>query len=302
MDISFESVIERDIDFLLMRRFSESDEAFINLFLQEIDLNWNESFSMEFVAHSVMTSDGESDVEIIINSGNERIALLIEDKINAVAQPEQSKRYEVRAKKALEEGRFDKYHIFIVAPQKYLSSNQEAANYDHQISYESMQAVLKDEFEKSLLKKALDESRRGYVPIEDRQVTAFWNAIYDYADEHFPGIFRIYGKRGESRGSNAHWVNIDSGRGTAIRIKADRGYVDLEISGYADKMNRFLKANQELIDRKKLYIRLASKSLAIREYINVIDFSRDFSEQVDDVEDAFCKAKELQDLIKELKF
>ena len=47
---------------------------------------------------------------------------------------------------------------------------------------------------------------------------------------------------------------------------------------------------------------MASKSLAIREYIKSIDFTSDFDEQITLVENAFVKAKKLQDLVKDLKF
>ena len=60
--------------------------------------------------------------------------------------------------------------------------------------------------------------------------------------------------------------------------------------------------NQELLDSRRLYLRMASKSLAIRKYIDCIDFTKGFDEQIPLVENAFIKAKELQDLVKELKF
>ena len=76
----------------------------------------------------------------------------------------------------------------------------------------------------------------------------------------------------------------------------------MEISGYAEKFQKFSKDNQMLLDKKRLYVRAASKSLAIRKYIEPFDFTKSFSEQIDFVEDAFRKAKELQDLVKDLKF
>ena len=75
----------------------------------------------------------------------------------------------------------------------------------------------------------------------------------------------------------------------------------MELSGYAEKFMEFSKANQEILDKKRLYVRIATKSLAIRKYIETIDFRGSFSEQMDKLEDAFGKAKELQDLIKFLK-
>ncbi len=302
MDILFENIIERDIDLLIMRHFSLANQNVINLFAKKAGIIINEGFVIDSVAHSVTTSDGETDIEIIIWDNNEKIAFIIENKINAVAQPNQARRYEIRAEKAVKEGRYSKYYIFIIAPQKYLDNNKEASKYKNQISYEQIRDVILDHIDIAMIDKALDESKHGYVPIEDRRVTDFWNSIYEFAEDRYPGVFRIWGKKGESRGANATWINISSGNGTTIVIKADRGYVDLEVAGYADKFQKFSKDNQQIIDNRKLYVRTATKSLAIRKYIDIIDFTASFNEQLDKIEDAFEKAKELQDLIVWLKF
>ncbi len=300
MDILFETILERDMDMLLMRQFSENNKGFIDLFIKKTGKETE--YSVSSVSHSVMTSDGETDVEAILEVDGRKIAFLIEDKIDAVAQPEQAKRYEIRALKGRENGRYDNFIIFIVAPQKYLEGNQEARKYTNQISYEDIRNTLISEFDLAVIDKALDESKRGYVPIEDRHVTTFWTKLYDYMDERYPDTFKIRGKRGEARGAGATWITISCGHGATINIKADRGYVDLEIAGYADKFQEFSKANQSLLDSKRLYLRMASKSLAIRKYIDTIDFNGDFDDQIDAIEDAFYKAKELQDLIIDLKF
>ncbi len=302
MNIIFENVFERDIDLLIMRRFAMKDVSFIRLFSKRAEIDIDSESAILSVSHSVMTNDGETDVEIIFSDGDEKIAFLIEDKIDAVAQPEQEKRYEIRAKKAIEQGLYNKYYIFIVAPQKYLNNNQEAEKYAYQVSYEEIREVLSDEFEKALINKALDESKRGYVPVEDRRVTDFWNQLYDFVENNYPDTFNMQGHKGDVKGSRAIWATMNSGHGTSIVIKADRGFVDLEIPGYADRFVEFSKANKDIIDKKRLYIRTASKSLSVRKYTEIIDFKGDFSAQTDKLEDAFNKAKELQDLIKCLKF
>ena len=282
-----------------MRQFIKKNDAFVSLFLEKSNLN--NSYSILKVENSIMTNDGETDVEAILSIGGKKVAFLIEDKIDAVAQPEQSKRYEIRAKKAKDTGEFDEYYIFIVAPQKYLDGNKEAAKYSYNLSYEDLRNTLYDEYDIAVIDCAIDESKKGYIPIEDRNVTQFWDKMFDYIDKRFPDIFTFYSKKGDIHGSNACWVSIKSGKGTKIVIKSDRGYVDLEIAGYTEKFQEFSKANQELLDSKRLYLRMASKSLAIRKYIDCIDFTMDFDEQIPLVEMAFVKAKELQDLVKDLK-
>lgn len=164
-------------------------------FLEKVGLKWTDNWSVRSISHSVMTNDGETDVEVVLYDDKKKIALLIEDKIDAVAQPEQQLRYEKRAKKDIEAGKYDECHIFIVAPQKYLEGNKEAGKYANNLSYESIREVLFDDYEKALIDKALDESKHGYVPIEDRKVTEYWDALYNYIDEQFPDTFIIHGKR-----------------------------------------------------------------------------------------------------------
>ena len=198
MKIVFENVLERDFDFLIMNRFAKKDVSFIELFLNKAGLIW-EGCSIDSISHSVTTNDGETDVEIILNSGGSKVGILIEDKIDAVAQPEQSSRYIIRANKAVEEGKYSSYYIFIVAPLKYLEGNKEAGKYQFKVSYEEILGVTAEGFEKAIVEKALDESKHGYVPVEDRNVTEFWNHIYDFVEEYYPDIFFIQGRRGESR-------------------------------------------------------------------------------------------------------
>ena len=261
MDIKFDNIYERDMDMLLMRQFIKNNDAFISLFMKKSNLEDN--YSVLKVENSVMTNDGETDVEAILSIGGKRIAFLIEDKIDAIAQPDQARRYEIRAEKAKTSGEFDEYFIFIVAPQKYLDGNKEAANYAYRLSYEDIRNTLSDEFDIAAIDCALAESKKGYVPIEDRNVTRFWNKMLDYVDERFPDTFTFYSKKGDIHGSSAWWVSIKSGKGTKIVIKSDRGYVDLEIAGYTERFQEFSKANQELLDSKRLFLRMASKSLAI---------------------------------------
>lgn len=133
MEVFFESVLERDIDLLIMHRFSVLDSTFIGLFSEQAGIRWNTDYHIESISHSVMTNDGESDIEIIIDDGKGRTAFLIENKIDAIAQPEQFNRYMVRANKAVEQGRYTDYKVFIVAPEKYLAGNKEASLYPYHV-------------------------------------------------------------------------------------------------------------------------------------------------------------------------
>ena len=305
MTIQFEGVYERDMDLLFMRKIA-NDEGFVRHFFlnaeQLVAKGYNkETFVVEKIAHSVMTEDGESDIEAILSLCGRKVALLIEDKIDAVAMPEQAARYSIRGTKAVERGDYDEFYVFIVAPQDYLRSNAEAKKYDHRISYEDIQTSLTDEYEKALFQHALSDANNVRLP-RNSVVTAFWDQLYDFLDERYNGVFQVHGHRGlERSGQAGQWISMICAKPYGIQIKSDRGYVDLEISGYADKFARFSADNKALIDEKRLYVRAATKSLAIRKYVETIDFTQPFETQIPALTIAFDAAKELQDLIPKLK-
>lgn len=305
MNIQFDSVYERDMDLLFMRKLAE-DEAFVRQFflsgkeLTEQGYDGAE-FSVEKVSHSVMTEDGESDIEAVLSIGGKRVALLIEDKIDAVAMPEQASRYSLRGEKAVKRGYYDEFYVFIIAPKAYLAGNAEAKKYAHSISYEDILDSLVDEYEKAIINHALSDANNVRLP-RDAVVTAFWDELYDYLNENYYDVFRVHGHKGlERSGQAGQWISISCNKPYSIQIKSDRGYVDLEIGGYAEKFAQFSNANRSLIDEKQLYIRAASKSLAIRKYVNTIDFTQPFDSQKPALKIAFDAAKELQDLITKLK-
>jgi len=303
--IKFENVYERDMDLFLMKKISTDRDFVINFFLRQGQLaakGYDKTdFTVEKVSHSVRAADGESDIEAVLFVEGKKVALLIEDKIDAPPMPEQAKRYSLRGQKAIERGEFEEFYVFIIAPENYLKSNAEAKKYDHCISYEEIQMSLEDVFEKALIKHALSEANNVRLP-RDARVTAFWDMLYDFLDEKYPGIFQVHGHRGlERSGQAGQWITMTCAKPYSIQIKSDRGYVDLEIGGHAEHFLWFSKNNSALIDQKRLYIRTAGKSLAIRMYTNQIDFTQPFETQIPSLTVAFDAAKELQDLIPKLK-
>ena len=94
MDYQFGAVYERDMDMLFMRKLAYDKDFVRRFFLSGEKLKEKgydkAEFSVEKVAHSVMTDDGESDLEAVLSVERKRIALLIEDKIDAPARPEQA--------------------------------------------------------------------------------------------------------------------------------------------------------------------------------------------------------------------
>ena len=135
-----------NMDLLFMRKIAGDKDFVRNLFLkgeQTAAKGYDRAdFSVEKVTHSVMTEDGESDVEAVLSIEGKKIALLIEDKIDAIAMQEQAARYTIRGEKAVQRGEYDEFYVFIIAPENYLNSNSEAKKYAHRIPYQEVLRVL----------------------------------------------------------------------------------------------------------------------------------------------------------------
>ena len=112
---SFPQIEERDLDMLFIRSFG-SCPGFSELFLKP--LGWSGAVVTQ-VFHSVMDPQfGESDIVVLLEKDGHRYALLIENKVNAEAMPEQCLRYHKRGEQGMAQGEYQEYAVFMTAPQK----------------------------------------------------------------------------------------------------------------------------------------------------------------------------------------
>ena len=156
----FSDVSEHDMDMLFMEEFICSNE-FRNLFTNQVGFSNARILS----AHSSKRDPlyGESDITVILESAGERIGLLIEDKIDAIAMPEQATRYFLRGDKGIKSGEYGQFFVFIVAPRKYLIENSEAHKYPNKIEYETVLAYFeqlndpRSEFKIQQIRKAIEK-------------------------------------------------------------------------------------------------------------------------------------------------
>ena len=94
------SLQERDIDLLLIEQLHVC-RPFADWLTGRLSLS---GAVVETARHSVHREHGETDVLVIVRIGDERVAVMIEDKIGAPMQPDQCGRYHLRGKKLCEEG------------------------------------------------------------------------------------------------------------------------------------------------------------------------------------------------------
>ena len=88
---------------------------------------------------SVIDMGRESDLVLLVAQPNgDRHAVMIEDKIAADAQPEQSLGYRKRGKEGIKRGDWQGFTTCIVAPHRYLAAGPDVPGYDRTISIESI--------------------------------------------------------------------------------------------------------------------------------------------------------------------
>ena len=288
-----EKVYERDIDLLMAQSFI-NDLLFKDIFLNLLNLK---DYKLISVEHSYSDNDGESDLTVILEKDNHKIGLLIEDKIDAIAMPNQYKRYNNRGSKGIQNNLYDKYYIFMIAPQDYLTNNLEAQKYPYKISYEQLQSYFKDNnsYGYKLLESALIRKKKGYSVIEDKEVTEFWKNYYKYVKENYPKL-KMYGVKGP-RGANAIWpAFLTPIKGIKIQHKSNMGNLDLEFTRIGNLYYEFGNIVNNSLDEDMSIVR-TGKSLSIRLEIPIVDFKKDFYDQIDDLKIVYDKSMRLYDLL-----
>lgn len=194
MEFRFNGISERDMDLLFLEEFAINRD-FLNLFLRKVQsIDFTSSVIISEEVSFVDTALGESDLTIVLENKGRRIALLIEDKINAIAQPRQYERYVERGRKGINENLYDAFYIFLIAPTDYIEGNDSAAKYPHKVTYEECQALfaacddLRSNLKYRQISEAIKQGHRPYTKIVDGTSTLFWEHYVLYMQEHYPHI------------------------------------------------------------------------------------------------------------------
>jgi hypothetical protein len=237
---------------------------------------------------------GESDLITIYDNG---LALLIENKIDAIAQPEQGMRYKARGAKGIEKGLWKSFVTCMIAPKLYLQKTQDAVVYDAVLSYEEISRWFSSKektdrrsaYRSYLINEAIEQNRRGYKVNPDARVTEFWSKYWDIASQQYPELEM---KKPGIKPSNADWLEFRPpalGKCISIVHKLDRGDVDLQVAGAAEKID----ALQALVSDMGIEVSKAGKSAAIRLKVGPIDRFASFESQKDIVIEGLNAARKL---------
>ncbi|MFT4179228.1 MAG: hypothetical protein QM612_07160 [Thermomonas sp.] len=267
-------IYERDMDLVLVEELESNEEFRIWLAARVFGIDC--FLSHVRATHSVVDeSNRESDVvfRFLARPGSDngeptRSAILIENKIDAIAQPNQGRDYGKRGHAGMG-GEWDEFRTCLVAPKAYLDAAHDRANFDESVSYEEILAFFasrkgRDErfrWKAQLVGDAIFKKKSGYVATISDAATAFVLAYYQQA-QAFP---RLQMPTPKPRPLGSTWISFrpDSlPKGTSIEHQVTAGAVKLMLPGVADRLDE-LNALLRPFLRTDMDIMQAGKSVAI---------------------------------------
>lgn len=279
--IEIKKVFERDIDLLMIEEFV-SDRTFARIFLDKLQLS--DDYVVYKASHSLADSDGESDITLILQYPDRKVALLIEDKIDAKTMPKQSERYHKRAQKAVSCGEYDCYYVVLAAPADYHREHKDDRNaaYEYRVCYEELrehfekQNHMRGAFKAAMIDCAIKEKKEGYQVREVPAITLFWSSLRRFCQENYPQL-SIKGEDAP-KGASAVWPEFRTSMpNLKVVYKSQKGYVDLEFPKYGDRVADLrLKIKDRMSDPMQIWNTGKSASVRISNDRWKLDFSQDF--------------------------
>jgi len=294
-------VTERDIDLLLLEELNVSNH--FSSWLYSMVTKNNDKPLCKGAWHSISDAAlGESDLVAIYENG---LAILIENKIDAFAQPEQGLRYKARGEKGTHTGLWSSFITCMVALDLYLQKEKDASVYDANLSYEEIAnwfslldiADRRAAYKVYLLKEAIEQNRRGYTIKPDERVTGFWLKYWKLSKQQYPELEM---KKPGIKPANSDWPNFCPSvfdKRFSIVHKLARGDVDLQIAGAADKLTLL----QNLLHGIEVDIVRGTKSAAIRLKVDSIDRFASFEAQRNIAIKGMNAARKLLEISKKLQ-
>lgn len=299
----YRNVSERDMDLLFIEAFATAP-GFLDLFTEKIDRPKHPCTVLSAERSKVDYGLGESDITVKYQYDNNVHALLIEDKIDAIAMPDQHDRYLKRGKKGIADGEYNHFDVFIVCPERYRETNEEAGKYEFFVSYEEC----RDFFYKGTdshsklwyqqICQAIETMKPEYkVDINEIAVDSFGKYI-EYQKAYYP---RLKSLNKSSKKDVNGWWPFFAGISKDIYIihKTNFNCVDLTINGAADKIGELQVIEKWLHDGGHTDITLVKtgKSAAFRINTPEIKMSQPFETwKMGDLNRCFEAIQELSDL------
>jgi len=314
------SIAERDIDLLILEELSVSEE-FREWFSSRV---FGEPIYQSEIGawHSVSDSQlGESDLIFLFNATDgeatdgkttdgkatdgPRIAILIENKIDAPPQQRQGERYHSRGEEGIKKGYWEKYRTCIIAPNKYLKSYKDSEEYDVEISYEEILAYFQSRrprgerftYKSRILLEGIEQNRRGYQPEYNEEMTKFVSDYYIFATEKYAHLKM---QEAKPRPAGSTWIMFHPEslpKNVSLVHQLTYGWVKVFFNGQAESFDS-LREKYGSILPDDASIKIAGKSVSISMVVpKIAPLTIPFSEQKEIVNEALQKLSLLEKLV-----
>lgn len=274
-------IIERDLDALLLLEIHVS-QAFRQFLVGKATQSHEERFLGAW--RGVHTHRGESDLLMLSDvAGQGRTALLIENKINARAQPTQAARYRERGQDGVRDGHWQSYVVCLCSPARYLPDDPNR-DWDLLLTFEEVEghlsmAALADpraSFLQRAIKQGITKHDAGsFRP--DAIASDFWMRYQQLCREEFPGLGMTPLRPEQSR--NEPWPRFAAGvlpSNIRLEHKPRGGCVDMTFSG---RQTEDIKARLASLLGTSVSIARTPPSCALRRTVSVVSPLQPFEPQ-----------------------
>ena len=287
LEVSIGAVCERDVDLLLVEEFASSPD-FVRWFLGRVEDALLEPIEVVRCRRSATDSTGESDVEIFVRSGDETVAVLIEDKVHAAAQPRQAERYRERGDSYVRAGRCRRFVTVLMAPENYLRGGMKC--FDRAVPYEDLVRAFEDpevvparsRFKCAVLRGAIEKSTIGYQAVEDVAVTRFWQGYWKRSQVIAPDLDMKKPGGLPASSSFVYFRPGDMPKGTYLVHKMAHGLIDIQFDRMAEKVSKLRERYGSALEPGMLITR-AAKSGVIRVEVPKLRPTDDIADQTEAV-------------------
>lgn len=171
-------------------------------------------------------------------------AILIENKIDAQAQPNQGAHYSVRGQAGTDRKDWSEFRTCLVAPRQYIKGSSDWTNFNEVVTYEEILAFfasrkLRDEryaWKARLVASAIEKKASGYTPVISDEATAFVRHYYEAA-KAWPRLQMVEPK---PRPAGSTWISFRPDvlpSGASIEHQVTAGQVKLIFHGAAERLD-----------------------------------------------------------------
>jgi len=288
-----ESILERDIDLILLEELS-SDNSFCEWFIRELNLPSLTSVNGTWKSISDFGL-GETDLLFSYNSNDKKIFVLIENKLDTSFQNEQFNRYIKRADEYLIKKECDNAFVILIAPKLYCQNQSDFENY---LTYETISERLiftgtkRNLFKSNLLQIASEKHRRGYQPVNSVPVYNFWHSYWLYKEENYPSLIM---KKPDIVPHNSDWPMLydDRLKNIVFYHKLGQGNTDATFKNFSEEVEFKIK---KLLPGWAKFEK-HNKSFSIRVFSGKIDRTKDFYEQIENVNNGLKNLERIRNWI-----